>query len=209
VDQYLYRLFRADGTLLYAGVSDDWTRRLRQHWLGKEWAPEILSVTLETYPSRAAVLAAECKAIRGEDPLYNIQHKHARVPEEPADLLSVGDILLIAALIVAAGFVIYELSQAAIEKHRAWKADREDFRAWQCTRDAEQNDPVEDGKPLMAADVITPTAVTRPVSLPSGSLDSMAFAALYANLYRPASGNCTSSIPSPTRPEDGTTAPAQ
>jgi hypothetical protein len=147
VDQFLYRLFGTDGTLLYAGVSDDWTRRLRQHWLGKEWAPEILSVTLESYPSRTAVLAAERKAIRGEGPLYNIQHNQGQVPEEPACSLSVADILLIAALVVAAGFVIYELSQAAIEKYRGWKADREEFHAWQRARDAGQNHLAEGGSP--------------------------------------------------------------
>jgi len=138
-DQYLYRLYGANGILLYTGISDDWTRRLRQHWQAKQWAAEILSVTLETYASRPAVSAAEREAIQSERPLYNIQHNRRgpQASEEPAGTLTGTDILLIAALLVAAGFIIYGLSQEAIAKYRTWKADREEFREWQRSRDAE------------------------------------------------------------------------
>jgi hypothetical protein len=56
-DQCLYRLQGTDGGPPYIGISDDWTRRLRQHWLDKPWAGEILGVALETYGDRPEVLA--------------------------------------------------------------------------------------------------------------------------------------------------------
>ncbi len=168
MDQYLYRLFGADGTLLYTGVSDDWTRRLRQHWQTKQWAVEILRVTLEIYPDRVAVLAAERKAIKAEKPQFNIQHNHRHsppVPEAPASPITITDILIITALVVAAGFIIYELSQAAIEKYRAWKADREEFREWQHARTAGENQPGQDDN-CDSAEVTVVVAALTPIPQP-------------------------------------------
>lgn len=185
MDQYLYRLFGADDTLLYTGVSDDWTRRLRQHALGKQWATEILSVTLETYPDRPAVLAAERQAIRSEKPLHNIHHNHqGPVPEEPASALTAADILIIAAVLVAAGYIIYELSQAAIEKYRTWKTDRTEFREWQRAHNPEENEPDQDGS-SRSAEAISPTAVTQPTAAPPHIPAGVAFPflmAYYANM---------------------------
>lgn len=203
VDQYLYRYFGADGTLLYTGVSDDWTRRLRQHWLGKQWAADILGVTLETYPNRLAVLAAERKAIRAEKPLYNIQHNHhGGAPEEPASTLTAADIILTAALAVAAGIIVYELSHAAVEKYRAWKADRDEFREWQNARRAEKNEPGHDDS-TPSDEVVSPTAILRPTTAPPGNLTGAALLgvmAFYANMPRAADGS-RSSAP----PQDGAT----
>jgi predicted GIY-YIG superfamily endonuclease len=197
VDQYLYRLFGPDGTLLYAGVSDDWTRRLRQHWQTKQWAGEILGVTLETYSDRVAVLAAERKAIRAEKPLYNIQHNHRQpAPEEPASSVTAADILFLGALIIAAGFIIYEVSQVAIDKYRAWKADREEFRQWQRTRDADENQTAQ-ARDRPGPDVISPTAVIRPAAAPD-PLNGAVFIsimAFYANWPRPAIGGADSAPP--------------
>lgn len=204
VDQYLYRYFGADGTLLYTGVSDDWTRRLRQHWLGKQWAADILSVTLETYPNRPAVLTAERKAIKAEKPLYNIQHNHhGPAPEDAASTLTAADIILIAALAVAAGIIIYQMSQAAIEKYRAWKADRDEFREWQNARRAEKNEPGHDDS-SPGDQVVSPTAVLRPAAAPPGGLTGAAFTgamAFYANMPRPADRSRSSAPP----PQDETT----
>lgn len=203
VDQYLYRLFGPDGTLLYTGVSDDWTRRLRQHWQTKQWAPEILGVTLETYSDRVAVLAAERKAIRAENPLYNIQHNHhSRLREGPARSLTAADMVLIGAMVVAAGFIIYALSQVAIEKYQAWKTDREEFRKWQRTR----ND--RDDQPTQACDkpglnVVSLTAVIPPPAVPPDSPRGVAFIgimAFYADKLLPVS----TSIGSVPPPQNGT-----
>jgi predicted GIY-YIG superfamily endonuclease len=133
--EYLCRLYGADDSLLYTGISDDWTRRLRQHWQDKPWADEIITVFLEIYADRRAVRAAEREAIQSEHPLYNFQHNR-RVPEpdEPTPALTAADIVAAALIVIVVGYMIYELSQAAIAKYRTWKAERDEFREWQRIR---------------------------------------------------------------------------
>jgi predicted GIY-YIG superfamily endonuclease len=198
VDQYLYRLFGPDGTLLYTGVSDDWTRRLRQHWQTKQWAPEILGVTLEAYSDRRAVLAAERKAIRAENPLYNIQHNHhGPVPEEPGTPVTAADVLLIGALIIAVGFIVYEISQVAIEKYQGWKADRQEFRQWRDTRNGKENQ-ASPGCDTPDAGIVSPTAVIPPTASSPDPLNRAAFIsimALYANQPRLANDSPSSAPP--------------
>lgn len=72
--QSLYRFWDAHDRLLYVGVSDSWARRLGQHRGDKSWFNEITTITLEPFPDRASVLAAERQAIEREKPLYNIRH---------------------------------------------------------------------------------------------------------------------------------------
>jgi hypothetical protein len=200
--EYMYRYFGADGTLLYIGVSDDWTRRARQHWLSKPWALDILSVGLEEYASRPAVLAAERRAIKSERPLYNVQHNRGTsAAEEPASSLTFGDVILIGALLVIAGLVIYEVSQVAIDKYRAWKADREEFHEWRRVRDAEQSEFTEDDS--TAPDIAVPTAVNQSSSVPSPPIDQDAFAssAFWANLARAARMSTQSPAAPPGHPD--------
>lgn len=47
-DEFRYRLSGGDG-LLYIGISNDWARRLREYWLSKPWANEIMNVALEAF----------------------------------------------------------------------------------------------------------------------------------------------------------------
>jgi hypothetical protein len=68
---YLYRHFRADGVLLYVGVSLPAIQRLRAHSLAAEWFGTIANITIETCESRQDALAAEKKAIQIEKPLHN------------------------------------------------------------------------------------------------------------------------------------------
>jgi predicted GIY-YIG superfamily endonuclease len=189
VDQYLYRLFGADGNLLYTGVSDDWTRRLRQHWLGKQWSAEILGVTLETYPDRLAVLAAERKAIRAEGPLYNVQHnQHLPIPGEPDGTISGADILLIAALVIAAGLMIYQVSKVAIERYRVWKADREEFREWRRSRSPEEKEFSQEDDPRV--DITSPVVATQPtIDALDNRIGVAALMAFYANMHNSADGS--------------------
>lgn len=72
--QWLYRLFNSDGRLLYIGVSDSVWRRIKEHERDQDWGHDIAHVSRWRYPGRAAVLAAEKRAIAAEGPLYNIVH---------------------------------------------------------------------------------------------------------------------------------------
>lgn len=73
----LYRLYGADGTLLYIGVTDNPDRRFKQHRDTKPWWPQVAQKTIEWRPSRVVALADEADAIRAEAPVYNIDHNPA------------------------------------------------------------------------------------------------------------------------------------
>jgi len=68
----LYRMFAADGGLLYVGISSRAAMRWEQHRGEKPWWSEVARITVEHFADRAAALAAELAAIRSEGPLYNI-----------------------------------------------------------------------------------------------------------------------------------------
>lgn len=73
----LYRVWRADGTLLYIGVTGrEPLARLIEHLYEQQWAHEVArwEVDPQPYYSEADVLAAEEAAIRAEKPLRNWIH---------------------------------------------------------------------------------------------------------------------------------------
>lgn len=70
----LYRHFDKDGDLLYVGISLSAIDRSKQHRTGSEWWPEVASITVENFASRAAAERAERKAIASERPIHNKMH---------------------------------------------------------------------------------------------------------------------------------------
>lgn len=72
IDHALYRFFDATGQLLYVGLTSDPGRRMGQHRVEKPWWSEVANVTIQTYPDRESVAAAERAAIRTETPRYNV-----------------------------------------------------------------------------------------------------------------------------------------
>lgn len=71
----LYRFYNDSGQLLYVGITNDPARRLGEHADSKSWWPTVRGITIDWYDTRAMVTAAEKRAIRVENPLYNVQHK--------------------------------------------------------------------------------------------------------------------------------------
>jgi hypothetical protein len=136
-DQFLYRYFDASGASLYNGRSNDWTRRLREHWRDDHWSTGIMSVRVEHYPNLGSVIAAEAASIRTEHPRYNVQHNR---PGTPAPDLGAGrewtveDIILMVGLAVLVGYVVCKGTVIAIEKYGRWKAERDEFQAWKQAR---------------------------------------------------------------------------
>lgn len=80
----LYRFFDTEGKLLYAGITGDPAKRWPGH-KGKLWWPEIASMTIEWFDTRAEAAALERRAIRNEAPQHNIIHM-LRAPAPPAPL---------------------------------------------------------------------------------------------------------------------------
>lgn len=75
--QYLYRAYDGDDTLLYVGVSGKWSERLHSHEKNSEWMEQTDYVTIQRFPDRDSVLAAERLAITKEGPLFNKDHNVA------------------------------------------------------------------------------------------------------------------------------------
>ncbi len=67
----LYRFYDKHGQLLYVGITNNPGMRWPKHADEKPWWSEVSGITLETYPDRDSVLAAERRAIMVENPRHN------------------------------------------------------------------------------------------------------------------------------------------
>lgn len=92
----LYRLYGADGALLYVGISTRPFQRVREHSKGQTWWTEVASQTFEHFPTREEAAAAELDAIRTENPQHNIAGRerpwrvHVDLPPGPPRLAPAG-----------------------------------------------------------------------------------------------------------------------
>ena len=86
----LYRHFDADKKLLYVGISLSAFARLSQHKDHSQWFEQIKTVTLESFDTREEAMAAERKAIRTENPQFNIAMKKtlAEIAKEEKELFA-------------------------------------------------------------------------------------------------------------------------
>lgn len=68
----LYRLYDADGDLLYIGIGFNPVARYREHRKTKRWWPQVARREVTWYETRTAADMAEREAILAEDPRYNV-----------------------------------------------------------------------------------------------------------------------------------------
>lgn len=68
----LYRLYGADGELLYVGISGWLDKRMGGHGAAQPWWKEVHHATVLWYETRVDADQAETEAIQGEHPKYNI-----------------------------------------------------------------------------------------------------------------------------------------
>ena len=66
----VYRMFDAQGRLLYAGMTGNLSRRLGDH-AGKAFFLAVTTITLERFPTAAEAALAEQEAINTGHPLFN------------------------------------------------------------------------------------------------------------------------------------------
>lgn len=78
-EQHLYRFWH-DDELLYIGISANAYARAEQHARKSLWWPEVNRMTVEHYPDRGSVEAAEKQAILDERPRHNIRDNPAAQP---------------------------------------------------------------------------------------------------------------------------------
>jgi hypothetical protein len=120
----LYRHFAADGSLLYIGISLRAMARLGQHRRHAHWFHQIAIVTMEKFPTREAVRAAEKAAIQAERPAHNT---HWQVKPPKADRFCGG-----------CGVQVFNSNRKLCAPCRK-KADRVAQRQWQeCHREKQR-----------------------------------------------------------------------
>lgn len=84
----LYRLYDAEGTLLYIGISKSAMARMKQHAKEKQWWLEVRRIEIEhVLGGRFDAEFAERRAIESERPKYNVTYNTPRYlplpPEQP------------------------------------------------------------------------------------------------------------------------------
>jgi predicted GIY-YIG superfamily endonuclease len=72
METHLYRYYDEAGELLYVGVTGNLLKRQSQHRRNAEWFTTAASATFEHFESREMALEAESRAIKNENPKYNI-----------------------------------------------------------------------------------------------------------------------------------------
>ena len=69
---YVYRLYAADGSLLYVGLTSDLERRRRQHTETAPWWSAVASWRIVgPFANRLSAAAVERRALLAERPLWN------------------------------------------------------------------------------------------------------------------------------------------
>ena len=85
---WVYRMYDAEGRLLYVGMTVNQKKRI-QVWrsVGRaagHWWPQVADIQWEFHPDKGAAAAAERTAIQTESPLHNINGRlHPRVASSP------------------------------------------------------------------------------------------------------------------------------
>ncbi len=69
----VYRMFDADGRLLYVGLTARGAQRIAEHSGNSQWWSFVASITVEHFDRKTAARRAEHEAIQDEAPLYNIR----------------------------------------------------------------------------------------------------------------------------------------
>lgn len=123
----LYRLFDAEGVLLYVGISHDPEKRWTEHAKFKDWWGLVAKKATEWFEERSHAARAEEAAIRAEKPRFNILHapeSKPRVTPQPGVVVKrVSTSALIAsygtvtAPVRDARFELGELPITYIERH--------------------------------------------------------------------------------------------
>jgi len=70
----VYRLYDADGNLLYVGTTNNLERRMASHRHDKQWWSDVADVETETVASATEAAEAERNQIHTLEPLHNAKH---------------------------------------------------------------------------------------------------------------------------------------
>lgn len=79
----VYRMYDADGRLLYVGMTNNTDVRWKWHAQSGGWWHRMASSTVEWHPDRAAARRHEAAAIKAEAPVFNAMHAAAGPHDVP------------------------------------------------------------------------------------------------------------------------------
>jgi predicted GIY-YIG superfamily endonuclease len=74
----LYRMFDADGCLLYVGISSNIIRRFANHRQWRDWWNDVHTITVENFPTSTEAAEHEKVAILTEYPRHNVTFNDER-----------------------------------------------------------------------------------------------------------------------------------
>lgn len=80
----VYRVFDAHDALLYIGMTNDLTSRLKNHRSTKPWWIDVARVEATQPMGRALAVTVERDSIRDEQPRYNVAAKYGMEAHEIA-----------------------------------------------------------------------------------------------------------------------------
>ena len=72
IAHFLYRHYDGNNNLLYVGITNDLTRRTREHRAYSRWIKLSVSITSTSFDDRDDCYSAEERAIKNENPIFNI-----------------------------------------------------------------------------------------------------------------------------------------
>jgi excinuclease UvrABC nuclease subunit len=84
----LYRAYDGDGRLLYVGISLNAFSRLVEHKRDSGWVEQMVTMTVERFPTREIAEWEERKAIKEHRPIWNRMHNSDK-PLAPRPINSV------------------------------------------------------------------------------------------------------------------------
>ncbi|WP_053638273.1 MULTISPECIES: GIY-YIG nuclease family protein [Streptomyces] len=85
----VYRLFDADGTLLYVGMTYAPERRFRDHRAKRTWWSQVDGISIEWFTTRYRASLAEAKALRTEHPVHSVHQAAPWREQQRVDALAV------------------------------------------------------------------------------------------------------------------------
>ncbi|WP_049566820.1 GIY-YIG nuclease family protein [Streptomyces sp. SBT349] len=80
----LYRLYDAEGVLLYVGITANREQRWEGHRRSSSWWKQVARKELSSYPSRKLAVIAERNAVRKELPVHNVEYTYPDQPKSVA-----------------------------------------------------------------------------------------------------------------------------
>lgn len=113
----LYRIFDANGRLIYVGQSQRMGFRMQTHERSSWWFELAARIEIEEFPTRDAAMAAEVIAIQEEQPAFNV--KHTGRPEWDWSHLTPDEIALCRRWLATAG--VHGLCMPALLRRHLWK----------------------------------------------------------------------------------------